>query len=207
MLPRTDYLHQLEIVMSRSPVTALLGPRRCGKTTLARQLAATRESTLFDLESEPDMRRLANPELALGGFDGLVVLDGIQRMPQLFDTLRVLVNRADGRSRYLVVGSAEPDLVCDVSESPADRIECIELSGFDLAETGADAWRTLWLRGGFPQSFLAASDIDSLAWRDRFVRTLVERDIPQLGIAIPAATMRRFWMALAHRHGRTWNAL
>ena len=113
MLPRTDCLHQLEIVMSRSPVTALPGPRRCGKTTLARQLAATRESTLFDLESEPDMRRLANPELVLGGFDGLVVLDGIQRMPQLFDTLRVLVNRADGRSRYLVVGSAEPALPSD----------------------------------------------------------------------------------------------
>ena len=206
MLPRRDYLQQLEIAMSRSPVTALLGPRQCGKTTLARQLAATRKSTLFDLESEPDVRRLANPELVLGGLDGLVVLDEIQRMPRLFNALRVLVDRAEGRSRFLILGSASPDLVRGVSESLAGRVEFIELAGFDLAETGVETWMRLWLRGGFPRSYLAAAESDSMAWRDGFVRTFLERDIPQLGITIPAAAMRRFWTMLAHWHGQTWNA-
>ena len=206
MLPRDDYLHQLEIATSRSPVTALLGPRQCGKTTLARQLAATRKSTLFDLESEPDVRRLANPELVLGGLDGLVVLDEIQRMPRLFNALRVLVDRAEGRSRFLILGSASPDLVRGVSESLAGRVEFIELAGFDLAETGVETWMRLWLRGGFPRSYLAAAESDSMAWREGFVRTFLERDIPQLGITIPAAAMRRFWTMLAHWHGQTWNA-
>ena len=206
MLQRTDYLHQLAVATARAPITALLGPRQCGKTTLARQFAATRQSTFFDLESEPDIRRLANPELVLGALDGLVVLDEIQRMPQLFDALRVLVDRDEGRSRFLVLGSASPDVVRGVSESLAGRVEFIELAGFDLAETGADAWRTLWLRGGLPRSYLAASDTNSMAWRDGFVRTFLERDIPQLGITVPAAAMRRFWTMLAHWHGQTWNA-
>ena len=206
MLPRTDYLQQLESATARSPITALLGPRQCGKTTLARQFAATRESTRFDLESEPDVRRLANPELALGALDGLVVLDEIQRMPQLFSALRVLVDRSEGRSRFLILGSASPELVRGVSESLAGRVEFIELAGFDLAETGAEAWRSLWLRGGLPRSWLAASHADSMAWREGFVRTFLERDIPQLGITVPAAAMRRFWTMLAHWHGQTWNA-
>ena len=206
MLPRLDYLRQLEIATSRSPVTALLGPRQCGKTTLARQLAATRKSTLFDLESEPDVRRLANPELALGGLEGLVVLDEIQRMPRLFNSLRVLVDRTEVRARFLILGSASPELVRGVSESLAGRVEFIELTGFDLAETGAEAWIRLWLRGGLPRSYLAATDADSIAWRDGFIRTFLERDIPQLGITIPAAAMRRLWTMLAHWHGQTWNA-
>ena len=206
MLPRADSLRRLEAATSRSPVTALLGPRQCGKTTLARQLAATRESTLFDLESEPDVRRLANPELVLGGLDGLVVLDEIQRMPRLFNALRVLVDRAEGRPRFLILGSASPDLVRGVSESLAGRVEFVELAGFDLAETGVEAWRRLWLRGGFPRSYLAAAESDSVAWREGFIRTFLERDIPQLGITIPAAAMRRFWTMLAHWHGQTWNA-
>ncbi len=126
MLPRTDYLQQLEGAAARSPITALLGPRQCGKTTLARQFAATRESTHFDLESEPDVRRLANPELALGSLDGLVVLDEVQRMPQLFNALRVLVDRSEGRSRFLILGSASPELVRGVSESLAGRVEFID---------------------------------------------------------------------------------
>ena len=207
MLPRTDYRHQVENATSRAPITALVGPRQCGKTELARQIAATRKSTLFDLASKQDMRRLANPELALGRLDGLVVLDEIERMPWLFDTLEVLADRADRRSHHLVLGSADPDLVRGVPESLAGRIECIELSGFDLSEIGTDAWRTLWLRGGFPQSFLAVSDIDSRAWRDRFIRRLLKRDIPRLGIVMSAADLRRFWMTLAHWHGRTWNAV
>ena len=135
MLQRTDSLRRLAVATARAPITALLGPRQCGKTTLARQFAATRQSTFFDLESEPDVRRLANPELVLGALDGLVVLDEIQRMPRLFDALRVLVDRDEGRSRFLVLGSASPDVVRGVSESLAGRVEFIELAGFDLAET------------------------------------------------------------------------
>ncbi|MDE0272492.1 MAG: ATP-binding protein [Gammaproteobacteria bacterium] len=206
MLHRATYLHQLEVAVGRSPITALLGSRQCGKTTLAREFAAPREATCFDLESEPDLRRLANPELVLGGLDGLVVLDEIQRAPHLFNVLRVLVDRPQAPCRYLILGSASPDLVRGVSESLAGRVEFVELAGFDLAETTTDAWRNLWLRGGLPPSYLAASDGDSMAWRDGFVRTFLERDIPQLGITIPAAAMRRFWTMLAHWHGQTWNA-
>ena len=206
MILRSDFLRQLERATSRSPVTALLGPRQCGKTTLARQFAASRQSTFFDLESERDVRRLANPELVLESLDGLVVMDEIQRMPQLFNTLRVLVDRAEGTRRFLILGSASPHLVRGVSESLAGRVELIELAGFNLAETGPEAWLKLWLRGGLPRSYLAADDTDSVAWREGFVRTFLERDIPQLGITIPAAAMRRFWTMLAHWHGQTWNA-
>lgn len=206
MVPRFEYLRQLEIAVARSPVTALLGPRQCGKTTLARAFAATRPATCFDLESEPDVRRLANPELVLGSLDGLVVVDEVQRLPSLFDVLRVLVDRPDARARFLILGSASPALVRGVSESLAGRVEFVELAGFDLSETGINAWRELWLRGGSPRSYLAATDDDSRAWRDGFLRTFLERDIPQLGISIPAAAMRRFWTMLAHWHGQIWNA-
>ena len=206
MLPRSAYLNQLAAATARSPVTALLGPRQCGKTTLAREFAATRKSTMFDLESEPDVRRLANPELVLGGLDGLVVLDEMQRMPRLFAALRVLVDRPNVNARFLILGSASPELVGRASESLAGRVEFIELTGFDLGETGGDAWRKLWFRGGLPRSYLAASNEDSAAWRDGFIRTFLERDIPQLGITVPAPAMRRFWTMLAHWHGQTWNA-
>ena len=206
MLPRSAYLSQLAAATARSPVTALLGPRQCGKTTLAREFAATRKSTMFDLESEPDVRRLANPELVLGGLDGLVVLDEMQRMPRLFAALRVLVDRPNVNARFLILGSASPELVGRASESLAGRVEFIELTGFDLGETGGDAWRKLWFRGGLPRSYLAASNEDSAAWRDGFIRTFLERDIPQLGITVPAPAMRRFWTMLAHWHGQTWNA-
>ena len=206
MVERAECLRRLEAATARSPITALLGPRQCGKTTLARQFASTRGAATFDLESEPDFRRLANPEMVLGGLQGLVVLDEIQRMPQLFTALRVLADRPDRRSRFLILGSVSPDLVRGVSESLAGRVEFVELTGFDLAETGASEWRRLWLRGGLPRSYLAASDDDSMAWRDGFVRTFLERDVPQLGITIPAAAMRRFWTMLAHWHGQTWNA-
>ena len=205
MIERAGCLGQLKAAITRSPITALLGPRQCGKTTLARQLASTRGAAIFDLESEPDIRRLANPEMVLGALDGLVVLDEIQRMPRLFTALRVLADRPDARSRFLILGSVSPDLVRGVSESLAGRVEFVELTGFDLAETGPPAWRRLWLRGGLPKSYLAASDDDSMAWRDGFVRTFLERDIPQLGITIPPAAMRRFWTMLAHWHGQIWN--
>ena len=206
VIERTDRLHQLETAAARSPITALLGPRQCGKTTLARQFAATRSAAIFDLESEPDVRRLANPELVLGNLEGLVVLDEIQRMPQLFNALRVVVDRPDCRARFLILGSVSPDLVRGVSESLAGRVEFIELTGFHLAEAGPATWRKLWLRGGLPRSYLAASDNDAATWSEAYIRTFLERDIPQLGITIPPAAMRRFWLMLAHWHGQTWNA-
>ena len=206
MTPRDNYMRQIETALRRSPVTALLGPRQCGKTTLARLFGNRLSATYFDLESERDVRRLANPELVLGELRGLVVLDEIQRLPALFNVLRVLADRPDADARFLILGSASPDLVRGVSESLAGRVEFVELAGFDLSETGVERWRWLWLRGGSPRSYLAESDADSMAWRDGFLRTFLERDIPQLGIATPAAAMRRFWTMLAHWHGQTWNA-
>ena len=206
MVPRAEYLRLVGRATARSPVTALLGPRQCGKTTLARAFAETRDATFFDLESEVDLRRLANPEMVLGALRGLVVLDEIQRAPHLFNALRVLVDRPGVDARFLILGSASPDLVRGVSESLAGRVEFIELAGFGLDETRVGNWRQLWLRGGFPRSYLALSDADSMAWRDGFVRTFLERDIPQLGVSTPATAMRRFWTMLAHWHGQTWNA-
>lgn len=206
MISRPQYLEFLDNAVRRSPVTALLGPRQCGKTTLARIFAQGRHATYFDLESQPDLRRLQNPELVLGALNGLVVLDEIQVQPELFNALRVLADRPDNSCRFLILGSASPQIVKDVSETLAGRVEFIELSGFNMQEIGTDSKSTLWLRGGYPRSYLADSDEDSLAWREGFVRTFLERDIPQLGITIPAAAMRRFWTMLAHYHGRIWNA-
>jgi len=196
----------LSKAIKRSPITALLGPRQCGKTTLARQFAATRDSHYFDLEAPSDQRRLQNPELMLKPLQGLVVLDEIQLMPQLFSVLRVLCDQPDHTAHYLILGSASPEIIRNASESLAGRVEFVELSGFDLSEIEMPSSDQLWLRGGFPRSFLAASEADSLAWREGFIRTFLERDIPQLGINIPAAAMRRFWTMLAHTHGQIWNA-
>jgi len=206
MIERSFYLEQLSIALRRSPVTALLGPRQCGKTTLANMFGEGREAIRFDLESLPDLRRLQNPELMLGSLQGIVILDEIQVMPELFNVLRILVDRPENRARFLILGSASPGIIKNVSESLAGRIEFVELFGFDLKETGRDSWERLWVRGGFPRSFLSSSDKDSVAWREGFIRTFLERDIPQLGITIPSASMRRFWMMLAHYHGQTWNA-
>ena len=205
MIQRPYYFNHLKTAIGRSPVTALLGPRQCGKTTLAHQLTEHQKATFFDLESVPDRRRMQNPEMMLGSLTGLVVLDEIQEMPELFQVLRVLVDRPENQVRFLILGSASPDIIRSSSETLAGRLEFIELHGFDLSETGADAWEPLWLRGGFPRSFLANSEEDSHAWREGFIRTFLERDIPQLGINIPAVAMRRFWTMLAHYHGQTWN--
>ena len=206
MINRPNYIKKLSTALRRSPITAILGPRQCGKTTLARLIQSGKRAEYFDLESQPDLQRLQNPELVLGSLDGMVILDEIQNMPGLFSTLRVLVDRPENSARFLILGSASPDLVKNVSETLAGRVEFIELSGFDISETGANTWQTLWLRGGFPRSFLAGSDDDSQAWREGFVKTFLERDIPQLGITIPSAAMRRFWTMLAHYHGQLWNA-
>ncbi|HAO21693.1 MAG TPA: hypothetical protein DCQ37_15235 [Desulfobacteraceae bacterium] len=206
MIDRPFYIDRLKTAMRRSQVTALLGPRQCGKTTLARIFAKDRNAVYFDLESQPDLRRLQNPEMMLGSLQGMVIIDEIQIMPQLFNVLRVLADRPQHPARFLILGSASPDIIRNVSETLAGRVEFVEISGFDLRETQAESYEKLWLRGGFPRSFLADSDEDSLAWRENFIRTFLERDIPQLGITIPASAMRRFWTMLSHYHAQTWNA-
>ena len=190
------------------PAVALTGPRQCGKTTLARAIAAAdpEGSTFFDLESAVDRRRLQTSEQTLGGLSGLVVIDEIQREPALFETLRVLADRPDNPARFLVLGSASPALVRGISESLAGRVGLVDLTGFDLTEIAPQSWRTLWLRGGFPRAYLAPHDRASAVWRRSFVQTFLERDIPQLGITVPAETLRRFWTMLAHYHGQVWNA-
>ena len=189
------------------PIVALTGPRQCGKTTLAHAIAAQEPRiAYFDLEAAVDRRRLEAPEQALGRLVGLVVIDEAQRAPALFETLRVLADRPAGGARFLLLGSASPTLISGVSESLAGRVGIVDMAGFDLREVGPAAWRTLWLRGGFPRSHLAPSLRASASWRGSFVRTFLERDIPQLGITAPAETLRRFWTMIAHYHGRVWNA-
>ncbi len=211
MIERRSELSAVERSLRRNPVTVLLGPRQCGKTTLARQVADLWQArgiaaSFFDCESVPDRRRLENPEFTLSSLSGLVVIDEIQLFPELFAVLRVLADRSDRSAVFLILGSASPAVIKTSSESLAGRIEVVELSGFSLEDVAVENWRELWLRGGFPRSFLAPSGEDSRAWREGFIRTFLERDIPQLGITIPAAVMRRFWTMLAHFHGQVWNA-
>lgn len=205
MLRRLQLQDRVNAGLARSPVVALLGPRQCGKTTLARLIREQRGATYFDLENPQDTMRLQNPQLALSPLTGLVILDEIQYRPDLMPVLRVLADREPLSCRFLLLGSASPDLVRQSSETLAGRIEFVEMGGFTLAETGPATMSALWLRGGFPDSFLAVSDEDSRAWRENFIRTFLERDIPRLGIQIPSLTLRRFWTMLAHYHGQTWN--
>lgn len=207
MIARDSHLIAVRGLLARNPVVALLGARQVGKTTLARELAgATRRSEFFDLERAADVARLTDPELALGSLRGIVVLDEIQRRPDLFPALRVLADRPRSPARFLVLGSAAPELLRQSSESLAGRIAFHELPGLTLTEVGANALDRLWLRGGFPRAFTARSTSESAAWRRDFVRTFLERDVPQLGIGIPSVTLERFWSMLAHYHGQIWNA-
>jgi uncharacterized protein len=206
MIPRPSYEKALETALNRSPVVSLTGPRQCGKTTLARLIQKKKGAVFFDLESPRDRLRLQNPQMALEILEGLVIIDEIQVMPELFEIIRVLVDRPDNAATFFLLGSASPDIIKQSSETLAGRTEMIEMSGFYFTETGVAHLNDLWLRGGFPRSFLAASLDDSRAWREGFVRTFLERDIPQLGITIPSAAMRRFWAMLAHCHGQTLNA-
>ena len=206
MISRPGPVARVRAAFSVHPIAALTGPRQCGKTTLARRMAAHARSTYFDLEAAVDRRRLTAPEQTLGRLNGLVVIDEVQRLPALFETLRVLVDRPRNRARFLLLGSASPALVKGVSESLAGRVGLVDLAGFEMGEVGSDAWRELWLRGGFPRAYLAPGRAASALWRGNFVRTFLERDIPQLGISIPAETLRRFWTMIAHYHGQVWNA-
>ena len=185
---------------------ALLGPRQCGKTTLAREIAAEENAaTYFDLENPTDLARLADPMLALEPLRGLVVLDEIQRCPELMPVLRVLLDRDPLPAKFLILGSASPDIIRGTSESLAGRIAFVDMHGFNLMETGTDSMKKLWLQGGFPLSFTAQSAADSFQWRLDFIRTFVERDLPMFGHSPSPDTMRRFLMMLAHYHGQTWN--
>jgi len=195
----------VERALARSRVAALIGPRQCGKTTLARTFVAPDSLNYFDLEDPVSLARLDDPMLALRDLTGLVVIDEIQRRPDLFPTLRVLTDRQPLPARFLILGSASPDLMRQSAESLAGRIEIIPMAGFGLAEVGPENLNTHWLRGGFPLAYLAANDEDSFSWRKNFVLTVLERDLPNLGIRVPAPTLLRFWTMLAHYHGQTWN--
>lgn len=208
MLPRQENCRRLETLLALSPIVAILGARQVGKTTLAHQLAERWEGqvTRFDLEDAEDLARLDEPKLTLGRLKGLVILDEIQRRPELFPVLRVLVDRLDHDTRFLILGSASPNLLRQSSESLAGRIVYHELGGLRLDEVGVVAADELWLRGGFPRSFLAPSTEASAEWRRGLLRSFLERDLPQLGIRVPSPTLHRFWRMIAHYHGQVWNA-
>jgi predicted AAA+ superfamily ATPase len=204
VIARPHLRAQVNSALRRNPVVALLGPRQCGKTTLAKSLDSAAE--YFDLEHPVGSSRLAQPMTALEPLRGLIIIDEVQRQPELFPVLRVLADREQTRAKFLVLGSASPDLVRHSSESLAGRVGFVEMSGFDLFETAPASLRRLWMRGGFPRSFLAATEAESFSWREDFVRTFLERDIGQLGIRVPAPALRRLWMMIAHYHGQVWNS-
>ncbi len=206
MIQRSIDLTLVRAALKRSRVVALLGPRQCGKTTLARQFVPVDSPNYFDLEDPASVARLAEPDLALRPLRGCVVIDEIQRRPDLFPLLRVLADRQPLPARFLILGSAAPALLRQASESLAGRIETIPLEGFRLADLGAGAQNRHWLRGGFPLAYTARSEANSFAWRRQFLQTFLERDLPQLGVTIPSATLWRFWNMLAHYHGQIWNA-
>ena len=195
----------MKAALERSPVVVLSGPRQCGKTTLVRELLSADSVNYFDLEDPASLARLDEPMTALRPLEGLVVIDEVQRRPGLFPMLRVLADRRPSSARFLILGSASGDLLRQTSESLAGRAERITIGGFSLDEVGADALQDLWRRGGFPLSYLAATETDSLSWRSQFIQALLERDMPQWGIRVPATALRRFWTILAHYHGQTWN--
>lgn len=206
MIPRPHAHKNITKILELFPVAALLGPRQCGKTTLARIIAQENPSTFFDLENPVDIARLSAPMSVLENIKGLVIIDEIQRKPELFELLRILADRVDNPAKFLILGSASPDMIKGASESLAGRIGFTDLSGFNLWEAGVENRDSLWVRGGLPNSFLAPDNNGSMIWRENFIRTFLERDIPQLGISIPSETLRRFWTMIAHYHGRVWNA-
>ncbi len=205
MISRPELMARVTDGLRLSPVTAILGPRQCGKTTLAREIGNQHGAAYFDLEDPNDQARLSNPQVVLESLRGVVILDEIQRRPELTMLLRVLADRRPLPCRFIVLGSASPELMRQASDSLAGRIQFVDMSGFTLDEVGVAQRDQLWVRGGFPSSFLAGSDADSQKWRASFVRTFLERDMPQLGVHVPAEVLRRFWTMVAHYHGQIWN--
>jgi hypothetical protein len=206
-IQRTAEIELLKKLLKNNPIVAILGPRQCGKTTLSRQFSSQwpLDVTIFDLENPRDIQRLQEPLLALENIEGLIIIDEIQRSPDLFPVLRVLSDRYK-KTKYLILGSASRDLIRQSSESLAGRISYVEIGGFSLQLLGASKAEKLWIRGTFPRSFLASSEAASYQWRQDFIATFLERDIPQLGINIPAKSLGRFWKMLAHYHGQIFNA-
>jgi uncharacterized protein len=205
MIDRQSDIRLVRTALRRSRVVALLGARQCGKTTLARQFVPADSINYFDLEDPQSLARLSEPDIALRPLKGLVVIDEVHRRPELFPLLRVLADRRPLPSRFLILGSASPDLLSQSSETLAGRLETVHLEGFRLADLGQRAQGRHWLRGGFPLAYTARSEADSVAWRHQFLQTFLERDIPQLGIQVQAVALRRFWNMLAHYHAQTWN--
>jgi predicted AAA+ superfamily ATPase len=208
---RRRIVPEVEALLGQSPAVVLTGPRQVGKTTLALEIAESRPATYLDLESVGDRARLSEPELYFADHEGeLLVLDEIQRLPGLFETLRGVIDKGrragKAEGRFLLLGSASLDLLAQSGESLAGRIAFAELTPFDVTEVGEDRLDRLWVRGGFPESFLARGEEASLRWRGDFIRTYLERDIPQLGPRIPAETLRRLWTMLAHNQGGLLNA-
>jgi len=206
MIDRESLRNRVKEALRRNPVVALLGPRQCGKTTLARTFLDPEDSAYFDLEDPVTAMNLEQPMSVLSGLKGLVVVDEAQRQPGLFPILRVLVDREEHSAQFLILGSASPDLSRQAAESLAGRVEIIEMGGFTLAEVGEDQMRSLWIRGSFPRSLLSEREEDSVMWRRQFVRSFLEQDLRQLGFGMSPAAMGRFWTMLAHVHGQVWNA-
>ncbi len=206
-IKRTPELELLKKLFKDNPIVAILGPRQCGKTTLSHQFSRLLVSqvTAFDLDDPRNVQRLKDPLLALEGLKGLVIIDEIQKLPDLFPVLRVLSDRSK-KTKYLILGSASRDLIRQSSESLAGRISTMEIGGFFLKHVGAQHLEKLWIRGGFPRSYLASSGASSYQWREDFIATFLERDVPQLGLNIPAKSLGRFWAMLAHYHGQIFGA-
>lgn len=201
MIKRDEEVKKIKMLISQFPITAILGSRQCGKTTLAKKF---KSEYYFDLENPRDLVQLENPQLTLEDLEGLIVIDEIQRKPDLFTLLRYLVD-TNKKQKYLILGSASNELIRQSSETLAGRIAYHYLSGFNISEIGASNLKKLWLRGGLPLSFLAKDNSKSLVWRENFITTFLERDIPQLGISIPSNTLRRFWTMISHYHGAILN--
>jgi len=206
MIARVDYDKRVRAGLARSPIVALIGPRQCGKTTLARQFLGSESLQYFDLEDPVVASAFESPMTTLSSLSGLVVIDEAQRCPGIFPVLRVLADQDRNTAHFLILGSASPDLTRQASESLAGRVEIIEMSGFNLKEIEQDAQQALWIRGGFPRSFLSGCERDSVEWRKQFIRTFLERDLSQMGFRMSPQVMGRFWTMISHYHGQVWNA-
>ena len=206
MINRDQLKQRIQTALRRSRIVALLGPRQCGKTTMAREFVSADSVNYFDLENPVSLARLDEPMTALSMLTGLIVIDEIQLRPELFAILRVLADRTPSPAQFLILGSASPTLIRKSAESLAGRVETIEMGGFMLFELAEPEMAKHWLRGGFPRSYLADTDEDSVAWRRSFVQTIVERDLPDFGISLPPLQLLRLWTMLAHYHGQIWNA-